>query len=122
MRILGRAQQQHALPPLIRRTDGGLLLGGRLCFALRLRDGGCSAAALVVPKGLWKATTAAAAIFFSGALIYREVRFEINYRGTNLPASHFIPVNLPLSPKASREGPRVVRSPEIATVGPKLVV
>ena len=50
---------------------------------------------------------------------YREVRFEINYQGTNLPASHFIPVNLPLSPKASREGPRVVRSPEIASVGPK---
>ena len=30
-------------------------------------------------------------------LISREVRFEINYRGTNLPASHFISVNLPLS-------------------------
>ena len=33
----------------------------------------------------------------AGLQISREIRFEINYRGPNLPASHFISVNLPLS-------------------------
>ena len=57
LHTLGRAD--HGFPVRRRPIDGGLL--GNFCFALRLRDGGCSATALVVPKGLWKATTTAAA-------------------------------------------------------------